>query len=108
VQEFGGFILKQITNLYFILPSIVWQGRTGEDAAPPPEPHEYGGRAATLEYGEAAALTAAAEAKATGQDAGRAAMQSLAEGDRAVMSDFDKALAAFAASFLDAETTPKH
>jgi hypothetical protein len=37
-----GFIMRQITNEYAILPPTQWRGYTDPDAAPPPDPSAWG------------------------------------------------------------------
>jgi hypothetical protein len=38
----GGFIMRQITNEYAILPPTQWRGYTDPDTAPPPDPSAWG------------------------------------------------------------------
>lgn len=93
VQALGGFILKQITNLYTILPGAVWEGFEDDDKAIPPEPHEYGGKAYTLPYGMDAGLQAAHEARADGANPRTVALAGIIALADTAMSEADHAIA---------------
>ncbi len=93
VQALGGFILKQVTNLYTILPTVVWDGFEEEDKAPPPEPHEYGGQAYTIAHGTEAGLQATREAEAKGADPRAAALAGISALAETAMTEGEFSLA---------------
>jgi len=104
MQALGGFILKQITNLYTILPTALWEGFVEEgDKAPPPAPHEYGGPAYTIPHGFEAATQAAVVARSTGKDAVTASTEAIKALEETAMTELERRLASFGKTIAERE-----
>lgn len=90
LQEFGGFIMRQISNLYHIFPASLWNGyHQAPEDTPPPTP-EYGATP-LMPYGGDAALAAAANASSA-TEAGRACAASIIDTNPALLSEAERAL----------------
>ncbi len=91
LQEFGGFLMRQISNLYHIFPETLWSDyRTTPEDTPPPAPEEYGATP-LMPYGTDAALAAAVETS-DATAAGKACAAALIDTDPALLSEAERAL----------------
>ena len=103
VQALGGFILKQITNLYTIFPTAIWEGFEEGEKVPPPEPYEYGGAALTIPHGTEAGLQAAQEAKAKGYSARSATLAGITALADSALTEAERNLAALFSQIVRTE-----